>query len=235
MVNVPTRQPNLDDLYCALGRPLPGLEAQLRMSPDYRAKALRERRPPADHKQAGVLILLYPRDGQLYFPLTRRTETVKDHKGQISLPGGAREGNESLQQTALRETREELGVPPDHLDVLGRLTPLYVPPSHFLISPFVAYSATRPAFDPDPVEVAALIETPLALLLDPKTEVWEEWEIRGKPVQVPFFRVLHEENKVWGATAMILSELAVALSNNHEKCADTSYTVTDETHSQSHE
>ena len=229
MANMSTRPSNLDDLCCALRRPLPGLDAQLRMAPDYRAKTLRERVIPANYKQAGVLILLYPRDGQLYFPLTRRTEKVKNHKGQISLPGGAREGRESLQQTALRETYEELGVPSDHLDVLGQLTPLYVPPSRFLISPFVAYSATCPRFDPDPVEVAALIETPLALLLDPQTEVWEEWEIGGKPVQVPFFQVLHQDNKVWGATAMVLSELVVALNNHRRpKCSEMSNTATDE-------
>lgn len=230
MVDISTRKPTIDDVCCALTRLLPGLDAQLRMAPDYRAKILREWVPPANHKQAAVLILLYPRDGQLYFPLTRRTETVKDHKGQISLPGGAHEGKESLQQTALRETHEELGVPPDHLDILGRLTPLYVPPSRFLISPFVAYSATRPHFDPDPVEVAALIETPLALLLDPRTEVWEEWKVRGEHVQVPFFQVLHQDNKVWGATAMILSELVVALNNNRgQKYPEISNTATDET------
>jgi 8-oxo-dGTP pyrophosphatase MutT (NUDIX family) len=156
-----------------------------------------------------VLVLFYPHDGQIAFPLTRRTETVESHKGQISLPGGAREGDESLRATALRETCEELEVCPDTLEVLGRLSPLYIPPSGFLINPFVAVSPARPNFEPDPMEVAELIETPLSLLLDPATVKWEEWTLRGTAVAVPFFHIYG--HKVWGATAMVLSELVTML------------------------
>lgn len=197
------------DMCRALSHPLPGLPAQLRMSPAYRIQALQDRIPPTSPKEAGVLILLYAHDGQLYFPLTRRTDTVENHKGQISLPGGARERGESLQTTALRETCEELRVCLDNWTVVGALTPLYIPPSGFLISPFVAYTSARPAFDPDPVEVAELIETPLALLLDPDTVVYEEWELHGAPIKVPFFHIYG--HKVWGATAMVLSEFVVLL------------------------
>lgn len=209
MAKPPTRQPTIADVRRALTRPLPGLAAQLRMVPAYRINALRDRTPPPSPKEAGVLILFYPRDGQLYFPLTRRTDTVENHKGQISLPGGAREAGESLQATALRETCEELRACPEDWAVLGPLTPLYIPPSGFLINPFVAYTPTCPPFDPDPVEVAEVIETPLALLLDPATVVREEWEIRDMPVEVPFFHV--HGHKVWGATAMVLSELVTLL------------------------
>lgn len=204
-----SRSPAISDVRRALSRPLPGLPAQLRMAPAYRISALRERTPPPSPREAAVLILLYPRDGRLCFPLTRRTDTVENHKGQISLPGGAREAGESLPETALRETREELRAGPDDWAVLGALTPLYIPPSGFLISPFVAYSSTRPTFDPDPVEVAELIETPLALLFDPALVVREEWELRGILTQVPFFHVYG--HKVWGATAMVLSELVTLL------------------------
>jgi hypothetical protein len=92
---------------------------------------------------------------------------------------------------------------------LSRLTPLFVPPSGFLINPFVAYAPTRPIFTPDPFEVAELIETPLALLLNPRTIEWEKWTIRGAQVDVPFFRIFG--HKVWGATAMVLSEFVVLL------------------------
>ena len=170
---------------------------------------LQDRTPPPAPREAGVLILLYPCDGQLYFPLTRRTDTVESHKGQVSLPGGAREGDESLQATALRETCEELNVCPDTWNVLGRLTPLYIPPSGFRISPFISYTPARPAFTPDPIEVAELIETPLALLLEPSTVVREEWTLRGTLVEVPFFHVAGHQ--VWGATAMVLSELVTLL------------------------
>ncbi len=209
MVKTPAHPFTIADVRRALARPLPGLSAQLRMAPVYRIETLRDRRPPPLPKEAGVLILLYPQDGQLYFPLTRRTDTLESHKGQISLPGGAHEPGESLRATALRETCEELYACLDQRTVLGALTPLYIPPSGFLINPFVAYTPTRPAFDPDPVEVAELIETPLALLLDPDTVVQEEWDLHGTPTMVPFFHIYG--HKVWGATAMVLGELVALL------------------------
>jgi 8-oxo-dGTP pyrophosphatase MutT (NUDIX family) len=216
MLNRPTNQPaqranqpTITDVRRALARPLPGLAAQSRMMPAYHLAELRDRTAPPAPKEAGVLILFYPHAGQLFFPLTRRTDTLENHKGQISLPGGAREGNESLQETALRETCEELGVCRDDWNVFGPLTPLFIPPSGFLINPFVAYSETRPAFEPDVVEVAELIETPLSLLLAPSTVAQETWQIRGAPIEVPFFHIYG--HKVWGATAMVLSELAVLL------------------------
>lgn len=199
--------PILAELRLALSHQLPGLAAQLQMAPVYRAEMLRNRVPPPEPREAGVLVLLYPREGRLYFPLTRRTDTVESHKGQISLPGGAREANESLLETALRETCEELCVCPDDWNVIGPLTPLYIPPSGFLISPFVAYTPTLPPFNPEPIEVAELIETPLDLLLDAATVKQEEWNLRGTRVEVPFFHIFG--HKVWGATAMVLSELIV--------------------------
>ncbi len=216
--------PTPADLRRALARPLPGLPAQLGMVPASplcsasgaidRLNELRDRTPPSSAKEAGVLLLFYPHRGQLHLPLTRRAEGLENHQGQISLPGGAREGDESLQTTALRETCEELGVCHDGWELLGRLSPLYIPPSGFLINPFAAYTPARPTFEPDPIEVAELIETPLLLLLDPDTMVWEEWLIRDQPTQVPFFHVYG--HKVWGATAMVLSELISLLRDELE-------------------
>ena len=200
---------HIDLLRRALARPLPGLAAQLHMAPAYRAEALQNRAPPENPRQAAVLVLLYARAGELLFPLTRRTDTVENHKGQISLPGGAREGTETLQHTALRETCEELATCYDELTPIGSLSPLYVPPSGFLIHPFVAYADMRPGFKPDPVEVAELIEVPLSNLLDPRTEAQEEWVISGSPVKVPFYHIFG--HKVWGATAMVLAELVAIL------------------------
>jgi 8-oxo-dGTP pyrophosphatase MutT (NUDIX family) len=171
---------------------------------------MRDRTPSPTAKEAAVLILLYERHGELWFPLTRRTETVETHKGQISLPGGAREnGDQSLRETALRETCEELGVCPETWNVLGQLSTLYIPPSEFIISPYVAHTSTGPTFRPDPTEVADVIETPLSLLLDPATVRWEEWTLRDTPVKVPFFDI--KGHKVWGATAMVLSEFVTVL------------------------
>jgi 8-oxo-dGTP pyrophosphatase MutT (NUDIX family) len=179
------------------------------MVPAYRRDELSLLRQPPSCKQAGVLILLYPRDGGLYFPLTRRPDHVEFHKGQISLPGGAQESGESLDQTALRETHEEIGVPTPEVELIGRLTPLFVPPSNFSIHPFVGWRPGPPAFRAEPTEVAELIEAPLHILLAPATAQVEEWEVRGGRWPVPFYRF--GSHKVWGATAMILAEFVEML------------------------
>lgn len=203
----------LDHVRRALKQPCPGLPAQLRMFP----RRLQGNDIPPDSaggNQAAVLVLCYERDGAPHIALTRRAETVQHHKGQVSLPGGAREGSESPVETALREAHEELGIETAELEVLGSLTPLYVGVSNFLITPITAISAQRPTFRPDPVEVAEVIEAPLARLLDPALRIEEEWNIRGQRVQVPFFAI--GPHKVWGATAMILAEFGDLLQRSVE-------------------
>lgn len=203
-------EPSLTAIRQALSHPLPGWEAQVRMSP--RPRLGLEARPPGHQpRQGSVLILLYPKGGQLHFPLTRRTETLEDHRGQISLPGGAREGDEPLEWTALRETHEELGVDPQSVEILGVLTPLYIFPSDYCITPHVAARPERPIFAPDPVEVAEVLEVPLLTLLDPAIRREEEWILHGTTTCVPFYQI--GEHKVWGATAMVLSEFAAVLDS----------------------
>jgi len=160
-------------------------------------------------RPASVLILVYPLHSAPHLVLTRRTETVQTHKGQVSLPGGAREGDETIEQTAKREADEELAIRADGLELLGTLSPLYVGVSDYLITPVVALSTLRPNFRADPVEVVEVIEAPLSLFVDPSARRTEEWEIRGAPVRVPFFAV--GSHKVWGATAMILAEFSALL------------------------
>ena len=194
-------------------RPLLGLEAQARMAPPYRRDQIAMMLNPPACKRAGVLILLYPLDGQLCFPLTKRPESVEYHKGQISLPGGSQENGETLCQTALREAQEEVGVNAACVEVIGQLSQLYVPPSNFCIQPFVGYAAHRPSFQVEAVEVAELIEAPLDALLDPATVRVEDWDLRGGVWSIPFFQFgLH---KVWGATAMILSEFVAMLTQGN--------------------
>lgn len=201
----------VDDVRRALSRPLPGLDAQLKMSPQPRPGSVSNLALPSDCREGGVLILLYSRAERLHFVLTQRTQTVRSHKGQISLPGGKREGNESLIQTALRETCEEVGVSLNGTDVIGRLSALYVPPSHYCIHPFVAHRRSPPTFRLDPAEVAAILEVPLATLLDPSIRKVEHWSNPhfDFPRRVPFFDI--KGQVVWGATAMILSELVTLL------------------------
>jgi len=188
--------------------PKPGLAAQARMSTHPRPGWPPEK--GITPRQGGVLILLYPHKEQVHLVLTRRTETVENHKGQISLPGGRREGDEPIEQTALREAQEELGVAPREVEVLGTLTPLYIPPSDFCITPVVGWTGARPDWQPDAVEVAQVLEIPLRLLADPATVHQETWQRGELTMQVPYFMV--RGHRVWGATAMVLSEFLAILA-----------------------
>lgn len=197
-----------DDIAAALRRPLPGFAAQGRM-------AIRPRPggfvPPEGiaARESGVLVLLYPLDGELHVPLILRTEDGGSHSGQVSFPGGGQEEGETITDTALREAREEIGVDPASLTVLGALTPLYIPASGNRIHPLVAFAESRPRFQLEATEVQRVVEAPLALFMDEGNVAEETWHFGAYPVQVPFFPV--DGLKVWGATAMVLSELAAAL------------------------
>lgn len=202
-------QPSLQELIQRLrerlARPLPGASAQWEMAPPYR-RALLEglREELAQARAAAVLILLYPNGLDLAFPLTLRTLHVAYHKGQISLPGGACEPGESPPEAALRETEEELGPLGHPVELLGFLTPLFVPPSRFMVHPVVGYLPRRPLFRPAPVEVAKVLEATLSWLLNPRYQDEEEREVYGARWQIPVFRL--GDYAIWGATAMILAE-----------------------------
>jgi len=207
-----TQPISLDLIRRALAKECPGLPAQLHMSPPYREQSLP--RQIVAPKHGGVLILLYPSDGELCFVLMRRTDHLDHHKGQISLPGGRYEPEDSdYRETALREAREELGITLANVEVFCTLTSLYIPPSNFYIYPTVAHCDYRPEFKPDPNEVAELIEVPLTTLLDPRTRVVEEWTRPefNLTVMMPYYAV--GEHKVWGATAMVLAEFAAMIQS----------------------
>lgn len=149
-------------------------------------------------------MLLYPDDGQTRFILTKRTDNVETHKGQISLPGGTSNPGETAVKTALRETREEIGIDPDQVLILGELSPLHVKVSGFQITPIVGWLDNKPELVIEPAEVEDVFTIPLTDLLEDSNEEQEEWEIRGYPLSVPFFNF--HPIRVWGATAMILAE-----------------------------
>ncbi len=203
------RNLSIDDIRAALQKPPPGLAAQLRLAPEYRVESLRAS-PPADARAAGVLILLYPFNGAWHFPLMQRVEDGLVHGGQISLPGGSQEAGESLRETALREACEEIGAACAGVEVLGQLSAIYIPPSNFLVTPTVGCVTERPDFHCDPREAAALIEVPLSTLFDQDAVKREAWVLRGVTVEVPFYQI--GPHKVWGATAMILSEFSMLLA-----------------------
>ena len=194
--------------------PKPGLDAQLRMSPDPRPGMRTVPEVETSCFKAGVLVLLYPVDERLHLVLTRRTEGVEHHQGQISFPGGRKEPGENLEQTALREAEEELRIPTASLRVLGALTPLYIPPSRYCIYPTVGFAGVRPAFSPSPEEVAEVIEIPLDHLRGSEHVRSERWTIRGVETRVVFYA--SQGHKIWGATAMVLAELMEVIKTVQE-------------------
>ena len=164
---------------------------------------------------AAVLILLYLADNEIYFFLTKRTDELKHHKGQISLPGGTQEGNEKLIDTALRETQEEIGINKTSISIIGTITPLFVPVTGFMIYPFIGYSLNKLDPKPDPVEVATIFSVNISDLLNKENRTTEQRNIRGYDVQVPYFKL--NDYQVWGATSMILSEFRDLIKFINEK------------------
>jgi len=162
-----------------------------------------------DAIQSAVLILLYEENGVICFTLTERTQTVEHHRGQISLPGGAREADEKLSSTAIRETQEEIGIYAYDVDLIGALSPLFVPVTGFIINPFVGIINANFEPQPAPEEVETVISVHVNELLNDDNELQEKRNLRGYDVNIPYF--LLSGHKVWGATAMILSEFKTVL------------------------
>lgn len=153
---------------------------------------------------AAVLVLMYPAKEGIGVALIKRNEYDGHHSAQVSFPGGAWEdGDSDLLGTAIRETREELGIT-GNLEILGSLSQLHIPVSNYLVNPFVAWMEEPPVFHPDPSEVHYVIEASLDELLDPAFRGTELLHQEGVAMKVPFYRV--GGDKVWGATAMMLSE-----------------------------
>ena len=180
---------------------LPGEKAHLQMAPTFRGEFTSMENPVP----AAVMALFYALDKETHLVFIKRNEYDGPHSAQVSFPGGVREqGDLRLEETALRETREELGIL-EEIEILGSLTPLHIPVSNFMVHPFVGWMEETPVFRPDPAEVQYVIEASLAGLLDPSNSDSETLFHHGRPIEAPFYRVGKE--KIWGATAMMLSEV----------------------------
>ncbi len=191
---------------------LPGAAAQARLAPSHRFNNGQSLAHPYEAKQAGVLLLVYSDKDELFLPMIRRPHEPGPHSRQIAFPGGRREeGDTDLIETALRETREEIGVIARRADVLGVLSPVFVPPSGYLVTPSVAILSERPVFVPDPREVEEVLTFRVADFLDPANFHSEQWNVRGRQSIVPHFRIGAEV--VWGASAMMLAELLAILED----------------------
>ena len=169
---------------------------------------------PEGATDGAALLLVYPHDDTLHLALTVRGSGLRNHTGQVSLPGGRVDGGETFEAAALREAQEEIGVDPQTVDVLGRLTPLHIPVSGYLLHPIVGCTSMRPAFQRAEWEVARIVEAPVTVLADPAVTKHEMRTrvVKGQSidVHVPYYDI--DGEKVWGATAMVLAEFCAILN-----------------------
>lgn len=162
-------------------------------------------------KRAAVMMLFYPKNEQTHLALILRTTYNGVHSSQIAFPGGKAEQYDfDLKQTALRETHEEIGIHPNSINVIRQFTEVYIPPSNFMVYPFMGYSLEELEFLLQADEVAGMVEFPLADFLDDRILKYNSIKTSyADSMEVPGFQV--DEHFIWGATAMMLSELKETL------------------------
>ncbi len=196
---------------------VPGESSHFIMAPEMRVRELNyikiEERNP---RNAAVMMLFYPKEAQTHIVLILRPDYEGVHSGQIALPGGKAETYDlNYTETALRETEEEVGVYSKTVNVVKTLTKVYIPPSNFWVHPFLGYTETRPNFVPQEEEVAKVIEVPLSELMNDNNIIPEILTTSyAKNIEVPSFKL--NGYTVWGATAMMLSELKTFLKGSME-------------------
>lgn len=195
----------IEKLAARLQDPLPGRVAHEKMASESRLK-FKMPSPNERTRESAVLILFYPADNQIFLPLILRPEYDGVHGGQMAFPGGrAEKEDENLIRTAMREAQEEIGVRLTDVKVLGQLTKLFIPPSNFYVQPVIGYINHKPEFYPDPREVDKVVEIPLSEITNPEIVSRKILNVRGVEVDAPFYNI--QEHTVWGATAMMISEL----------------------------
>ena len=187
----------------------PGWAAQQRMATDVHRRA--RLRPRPDARRAAVLMLLYPYNGLIYLPMIVRPIYAGVHSGQIALPGGKVEPEDtSLVATALRETEEEIGVRVPQAQVIGVLSELYIPPSNFIVTPVLAHTEAQPTYQPDPSEVAKVLDLSLSAFTKPDNQSTVSVKaIKNVTLEAPCYVI--DGRVIWGATAMMMSELLAVL------------------------
>lgn len=194
-------------------KPLPGFESQMKMAPSYRPAYTADEIKIFNPKESAVLALFYPKNGDWHLVFTERKKYEGVHSGQMSFPGGKREIGEELMETALRETHEEVGVPPCDIEIIGQLSELYIPPSNFNVQPYLAMSTCTPAFVKQPEEVENVIEIPFSFFLEETNKTKTMISLSSNALfEVPAF--IFQGHVIWGATAIVLSEMIDLFDTN---------------------
>ena len=202
-------QLSIDELKQKFRQPLPGVASHLKMSPGHRVKEFygsTDTLPSA--RKSAVLILLFPENGKLKTVFIKRSEYNGVHSGQISFPGGKFELTDiSFKETALRETNEEIGVSEDQIEIIGQLSDFYIPPSNFLVKVFVGYSTHKPVFIKDKKEVQSIVDVFVEEFYDNNIIAEKEFYSTSQQIKVKAPAYIINGLEIWGATAMIVSEL----------------------------
>lgn len=186
---------------------LGGLEAHLKLIPESRKKINPNSALNSNTKNAAVLALFFPnKQGETSLLLTLRAAYKGTHGAQVSFPGGKPEKSDiDLKATALRECFEEVGIASKEIIVFKEMTPVYIPPSNFLMSPFLGYIQKPPTYTTNH-EVSEIIEVPLHELLNDETICYTEMKTSySDRITIPYFNIKNQT--IWGATAMVLSEI----------------------------
>ncbi len=201
----------IDVLTKRLKEPLPGINSQSKMFPG-KSRILPDVQTLEAARKAAVCILLFEKDDEWMTTLIKRVEYKGVHSGQMAFPGGKKEKNENYIQTALRETQEEIGIVVEGDKVIGKLSPVYIPPSNMYVEPIIAFYPQIPVYQKQETEVDSVVEVSLNLLLDDGIrKVKPVKQNNGLNIKVPYFDIYNYT--VWGATAVMLSEFIDVLKS----------------------
>lgn len=205
-----------EELKQLLSQPLPGYRSHMKMAPESRLEELKQHKPtPESAKKSAVMILFFHDADVLKMVMIRRSLYVGIHSGQIAFPGGRYEETDaSIEHTAYREIEEEIGIERTKIEPLGRMSDIYVPPSNFLISIFVGYLSEKPVYRIDEREVSEVIELDFAELLNPQIITNKSFYVPSSGQSFPAPCYATSKCDIWGASAMVISELKDILQPN---------------------